>query len=108
MTTSTTHTWNVPTLEKAIKDISHESYPVVTVNWSDEKGNSLTRKNNPKHLTLITSDHLGMQDRIRKLPGCIKVTRLGEIRSDGPAAFVIVKSETTYLRAIFSKQADWS
>lgn len=108
MTTSDDYNWNVPKLTTQIKNISHLDFPTAEVSWSDAEGNVLSRKNNPKHLTVITRDHRGMLDRIQKLPGCIKVTKLGEICSEGPSAFVIIRDDKPALiHAVFTRHTVW-
>ena len=97
MTTEQIKTWNCPQLEDALTQVTGQR--AVLISWCDEKGEPRSRKDTP------TPTHLRepyVEEKVRRMPGFVRATIMGEVRSEGPNAFVIVdKDATVFVRAIF-------
>lgn len=96
-------TWNCPTLEAALKQITGQE--PVTVAWCDENGNPRSRRSTPEptHLVAMLVRERYVEYKVKKVPGFVRSTVLGEVGSaEGPGAFVIIdKDRTVFVKAIF-------
>ena len=102
MTTEQIKTWNCPTLEQALMQVTNQT--AITVSWCDERGNPRSRKDTPAptHLVAMLVREPYVEHKVSKMPGFVRSTILGEVRSEGPNAFVIVdKDAMVFVRVVF-------
>lgn len=102
MDTEQIKTWNCPMLEAALTQVTGQE--PVSVQWCDENGNPRSRKSTPEPTLLVAMlvREPYVEYKVAKIPGFVRSSILGEVRSEGPSPFVIIdKDRTVFVRAIF-------
>jgi len=94
--------WNCPKLKAAVEAVTGTWCEVAWCH-ADGKYTSRSETPNPHFLTVSIVNDTYREDHLRKLRGFVSARVIGQKRMDGPSGFVIIESETTFLKVIFAR-----